>query len=84
MKRKLTPREWMLLGVLAVVAAVSGYMMLFRMPMIQQRDGMQQQIVLCQEQLEAAQARVTNKQRMERELKALFEKDPDQIGRAHV
>ena len=47
MKRKLTPREWMLLGVLAVVAAVSGYMMLFRMPMIQQRDGMQQQIVLC-------------------------------------
>ena len=32
------------------------------MPMIQQRDGMQQQIVLCQEQLEAAQARVTNKQ----------------------
>ena len=62
MKRKLTPREWMLLGVLAVVAAVSGYMMLFRMPMIQQRDGMQQQIVLCQEQLEAA-----------RELAALLE-----------
>ncbi len=82
MKRKLTPREWMLLGVLAVVAAVSGYMMLFRMPLIQQRDGMQQQIVLCQEQLEAAQARVTNKQRMERELKALFEKDPDPLSLA--
>ena len=37
---------------------------------------------VAQEQLEAAQARVTNKQRMERELKALFEKDPDPLSLA--
>ena len=69
-------------------------MLLSRMPMIQQRDGMQQQIVLCQEQLEAAQARVTNKQRMERELKGhrgprhqggglQCADDPGRLGQGH-
>lgn len=82
MKRKLTPREWMLLGVLAIVAAVSGYIMLFRIPMTQQRDQMRQQIQLCQEQLEAAQVRVTKKQQMERELKAIFDKNPDPLSLA--
>ena len=32
MKRSLTAREWILLGVLAAVAAVSGYVMLFYLP----------------------------------------------------
>lgn len=82
MKRKLTPREWMLLGVLAVVALVSGYIMLYRMPMIQQRDAMRQETDLCQTQLEAAQIRVEEKRRMERELTELFEKNPDPLGLA--
>ena len=38
MKRSLTAREWILLGLLGVVALVSGYVMLFYMPMTARRD----------------------------------------------
>ncbi len=75
-KRQLTVREKLLLGLLAVTALVSGYLMLFYNPMLQKRDRMRAEIETCQSQLELAQIRVAEKQRMERELKELFEKDP--------
>ncbi len=75
-KRQLTVREKLLLGLLAVTALVSGYLMLFYNPMLQKRDRMRAEIETCQSQLELAQIRVAEKQRMERELKELFEKAP--------
>ena len=38
MKRKLTVREWLLLGVLAVMLVICGYMVLFYIPVTNQRD----------------------------------------------
>ena len=38
MKRKLTAREWMLLGVLAILVVVVGYVTLFCMPVTSARD----------------------------------------------
>lgn len=72
MKRSLTAREWILLGALAVVAAVSGYVMLFYFPVTAQRDAARDETELCQIQIEAAQLRLTEKRRMERELEELF------------
>lgn len=72
MKRSLTAREWILLGVLAAVAAVSGYVMLFYLPVTAQRDAAREETELCRLQVEAAQVRLEEKRRMERELKDLF------------
>jgi len=72
MKRKLTPREWALLAVLTAVAAASGYLMLFRAPMLRQRDEMRRETALCLEQLDVARQRAEEKRRMERELEELF------------
>ena len=72
MKRSLTAREWILLGVLAAVAAVSGYVMLFYLPVTAQRDAARDETKLCQLQIEAAQLRLTEKRQMERELEELF------------
>lgn len=75
MKRSLTAREWILLGVLAVVAAVSGYVMLFYLPVTAQRDAAREETELCRLQIEAAQLRLTEKRRMERELEELFARE---------
>lgn len=72
MNRKLTAREWILLGLLAVIALVSGYVMLFRMPMTARRDTALSGTELCRVEIEAAQLRVEEKRRMERELEDLF------------
>ena len=72
MRRQLTPREWMLLGVLLIIAAVSGYVLLFYMPMTEARDNALAETELCTVQLEAAQLRLEEKRRMERELEDLF------------
>lgn len=72
MKRKLTAREWMLLCVLAVLAVVSGYIMLFYMPVTTQRDSALNEVEACRLELEAAQLRLDEKQRMERELEKVF------------
>lgn len=76
MKRSLTVREWVLLALLAVVAAVSAYVMLFYMPVSTQRSADREETALCQTQIEAAQLRVSEKQRMEQELEALFAREP--------
>lgn len=72
MKRQLTARERILLGLLAVVALVSGYILLFYTPMTAERDDALAETQLCLAQLEAARSRAAEKQRMERELKELF------------
>jgi len=82
MKRKLTPREWTLLALLAAVAAISGYLMLFRTPMVQRRDAMRRETALCQEQLDAARLRLEEKRRMERELEELFAGESGPLGLA--
>lgn len=72
MRRSLTAREWILLGVLAVLALASGYVMLFYLPTTSQRDTAREETELYQLQTEAAQLRLAEKRRMERELDALF------------
>lgn len=82
MKRRLTAREWILLGLLAVIALVSGYVMLFYLPMTEARDRARQETELCQMELEAAQLRAAEKQRMERELERLFAQEEEPVGLA--
>lgn len=79
MSRKLTAREWILLGLLAVIALVSGYIMLFRMPMTTRRDIARQDAELYRVQTEAAQLRLEEKRRMERELEELFAGDTEPL-----
>lgn len=76
MKRSLTPREGILLALLAVIAVVSGYVMLFYNPMTTRRDTAREETELCQIQIDAAQIRLAEKRRMEQELEELFARDP--------
>lgn len=75
MKRKLTAREWILLGVLAVIVVVSGYVMLFYLPVTSARDSALAETETCKLELEAVQLRLTEKQRMERELEEIFARE---------
>ena len=80
MKRKLTPREWMLLGVLFILAAVAGYIMLFYRPTTDARDAALAEAESCRSQTETAQIRLEDKRRMERELDEIFARDPNPLG----
>ena len=80
MKRKLTAREWMLLGVLVVLAVISSYVAFFYMPMTSARDAALAETQSCEEQNEALQLRLAEKQRMERELEEIFLRDAHPIG----
>lgn len=75
MKRSLSAREWILLGLLAVIILVSGYIMLFYTPMTMRRDNAREETELCRIQIEAASAQVEEKHRMERELEELFARE---------
>ena len=77
MKRKLTAREWMLLGIFGILAIVCGYIMLFYNPTTSARDAALVEAEVCKEQTQAAQVRLAEKQRMERELDELFAQNPD-------
>lgn len=72
MKRKLTPREWMLLIVLAVLVVGAAYVLLFRTPVLAARDDAIAETASCKEQTLALQDRLLEKQRMERELDKIF------------
>ena len=72
MRRQLTTREWMLLALLGVILLASGYMLLFYMPMTAERDRCLGEAESCRAEIEAAQLRLEEKRRMERELEALF------------
>jgi len=65
----------MLLGLLGVILAASGYMMLFYMPMTSERDRCLGEAESCRTEIEAARLRLEEKRRMERELEELFSKD---------
>ena len=82
MKRKLTPREWMLLGVLAALVVASGYVLLFYMPVTSARDTALAETESCKQQTQAAQARLEDKYRMEQELEEIFAKDENPLGLA--
>jgi len=72
MRRRLTAREGLLLGLLGVLLVVSGYMMLFYIPMTTERDRCLSETETCKIEIEAAQVRLEEKRRMERELEELF------------
>lgn len=82
MKRQLTAREWFLLGLLAVVALAGGYFLLFYTPMTAERDSALADAELYREQAAAAQSRVEEKRRMERELEDIFARSENPVGLA--
>jgi len=82
MKRKLTVREWLLLGVLAVMLVICGYMVLFYIPVTNQRDSAINEAETCRVELEAAQLRLEDKRRMEQELEEIFARSEDPLSLA--
>lgn len=82
MKKQLSSREILLIGILLVLVVVGGYLLLFYMPMTQELERLQAEKVSSEEQLTAAAARVEEKKRMEKELKAIFDANPNPLGLA--
>ena len=82
MKRKLSPREMMLLGVLAILVIVVGYITLFYMPTTEARDTALAETETTREQTAAAQVRLAEKQRMERELEEIFARNANPLALA--
>lgn len=80
MKRKMTAREWLLLGVLAVLAVASAYVWLFYNPTIAARDNAIAETDSCKQQTQAFQVRLVEKRRMEAELAEIFAANPNPIG----
>lgn len=75
MRRQLTAREWMLLGVLGGLLLICGYLLLFYMPMTAERDRCVGETETCRMETEAARTRLEEKRRMERELEELFARE---------
>ena len=82
MNRSLTAREWILLALLGVIALVSCYLLLFYNPVTQRRDDALAAAELCRMDVEAAQVRLAEKQRMEQVLDDLFAKNPNPVSLA--
>lgn len=82
MKRQLSAREVILLGLLIVMASVGAYALLFYIPMTTELDNIERDKALCEEQIEPATLRVEDKKRMERELEKLFEENPEPMSLA--
>lgn len=80
MRRQLTAREWFLLALLGVILLVAAYVMLFYMPMSARRDNALAAAETCRTEIEEAQSRLEEKERMERELDALFAANPDPLS----
>lgn len=82
MKRKLSTREWVLLAVLAVIALVSAYVMLFYIPTTTARDNALAETETVRDELEALQLRQGQKERMEREIDELFAQGAEPLALA--
>lgn len=80
MKRQLSSRELILIGMLLVLVLVGGYVMLFYMPMNAELERLEQEQASCEDQLLVAQVQVEDKHRMERELEEIFAADPNPLG----
>lgn len=70
MKRQFSAREWKLLGLLAAILAVTGFVMLFYIPMRDERDDCLSQAESCRTEAEVFRAQLEDKLRMEREMEA--------------
>lgn len=75
MRRQWSVREKLLLALLIVILVISGYISLFYMPMTSERDRCIGEAEQCRIQTEAAQVRLEDKRRMERELEEIFSGD---------
>lgn len=80
MKRQLSARELILLGMLLVLVLVGGYVLLFYMPMTSELERLEQEQASCEDQLQVAQIQLEDKQRMERELEEIFAADPNPLS----
>ena len=80
MKRKITAREWLLLGILAVILAASAYVMLFYLPVTSARDDALAEAETYQAQIETARLRVAEKRRMEQALEEIFAREETPLG----
>ncbi len=82
MKRQLSTREIILIGLLVVVGLVAIYYLLFYTPMTSALESLKSQKESAELDLQTAQVRLAEKQRMEAALEEIFEKDPDPVGLA--
>lgn len=73
--RKLTVRERVLLFLLAVIALVSGYVLLFYMPTTQHMESLNAQIAQAEELTAQLDAKLANQQQMEKKLQQLSDQD---------
>lgn len=80
MRRQLTTREWMLLALLGIILLIGGYILLYYNPTTTERDRCISETEACRQQIEAAQVRLEDKRRMERELDELFAVNPDPLS----
>lgn len=73
--RKLSTRERVLLLLLAVIAIVSGYIMLFYLPTTQRIESLNAQITQSQELVAQLDAKLASQQQMENKLEQLSAQD---------
>lgn len=73
--RKLSTRERVLLVCLAVVALVSGYILLFYLPMSQRMDALNAQVIQGEELQTQLEGRLMHQRKMEKTLNALAEQE---------
>lgn len=69
--RKLTLRERILLLILAIVAVISGYILLFYMPTAQRIESLNAQIAQSEELVAQLEVKLEDQRRMEQELKQI-------------
>ena len=77
MRRKLTPREVMLLIVLLVLALGSGYYLLFYRPTTEKIDSLESSILTTEDTIDADRVRIAQRDQMKAELEEIFANDPD-------
>ena len=80
MRRQLSARELILLGLLLVLVLVGGYLLLFYSPMTAELERLENETASCQDELEIAQIRIEDKRRMERELEEIFAASPNPLS----
>lgn len=82
MKRRLSAREVILLGLLLALALAGGYMLLFYTPMTSELERLTNEKTACEEQIEPALLKIEDKKRMKRELEEIFAQNPEPVGLA--
>lgn len=78
--RRLSIREKVLLGILLILVLISGYVMFVYMPVQETTQRLEQDIASGEELLLAYETKVSEKTRMEQELKELFATNPNPVS----